>query len=106
MPGRPKATARSSTHWLPTDRSSRWDRRTLTHYLHRSGYFKGYIAQEAIEVGQRVLDKLHEPEAPAAASATADSVDLAESLASLSDLHEKGLLTAEEFSRAKAKLLT
>ena len=75
----------------------------LKHYLYSSGYFKGYHAEEAIEVGQRVRDKLLESGSPLAA---ADPDALAKNLASLSELHERGLLSAEEFTAAKHRLLS
>lgn len=73
------------------------------HYLYSSGYFKGYRAEEAIEVGQRVRDRLLEPDSSPEAI---DSNALSKSLAALTDLHEKGLLSAEEFAAATRRLLS
>lgn len=75
----------------------------LKHHLYSEGYFKGYRAEEAIEVGQRVRDKLLESDSSPVA---ADSDVLAKSLASIADLHERGLLSAEEFTAAKHRLLS
>lgn len=75
----------------------------LKHYLYSSGFFKGYCAEEAIEVGQRVRDTLLESVSP---SAAADLDSAAKNLAVLANLHEKGLLNAEEFTAAKRRLLS
>lgn len=76
---------------------------TYKHTLYRPGYFRGYAPDEAINVGTRVVKKLLEATPQEAPAAT--HTDLAQGLSTLVDLHNKGLLSAEEFSAAKAKLL-
>ncbi|NBW49859.1 MAG: SHOCT domain-containing protein [Betaproteobacteria bacterium] len=75
----------------------------LKHYLYSSGYFKGYLAEEAIEIGQRVRDRLLAPYSPHPA---ADSESLTKNLTRLAELHAKGLLSNDEFSAAKRQLLS
>ncbi len=77
---------------------------TYKHTLYRPGFFRGYLPDQAIEVGTRVVKAILEATQPAPA-ATVHQPDVAQSLATLVDLHSKGLLSADEFVAAKAKLL-
>jgi hypothetical protein len=79
--------------------------------LHANTHFKGYRAQEAEEIGNRLCKLINahiaaarEAEAASAAEPTQPG-GFAEDLASIADLYTKGLLTKDEFEAAKAKLL-
>jgi hypothetical protein len=70
-----------------------------------TGTFENYVvkyreAEHFLATAQGVLAKAHtQPPAPAAALSAADE------LAKLADLHRQGILSAEEFAKAKARLL-
>ena len=80
-------------------------------------YYQSYSnSGEAIEAAnerQRYLDKVYtkngcgelQADAPAPANSTATEQNLSKKLLELNELHEQGILSEEEYSAAKRKLL-
>lgn len=73
------------------------------HTLYKSGSFKGYAPEEAIQVGTKVVKAILAGAQPTAVAPSPP--DLAGGLAALAELHAKGMLTEAEFASAKQRLL-
>ena len=70
-------------------------------YLGGTAIMKGFSAKEA----NRAEKEKEETESQADLEATGQGINLSEELSKLNDLKEKGIISQEEFEKAKNKLL-
>jgi hypothetical protein len=76
-----------------------WDLASKSHGGEKAALSKKFLAEV-----EKVLPSL--PEVVPSNSNPSESTSIAEELKSLKDLHDQGVLSEEEFSRAKDKLLS
>ena len=69
-------------------------------YLGGTAIMKGFSAKEANR-----LEKKEESESQTNLETTGQSINLSEELSKLNDLKEKGIISQEDFEKAKNKLL-
>lgn len=72
----------------------------LEHILFTAGFFKGYGADEALQMAEKVIARIQKT-----ASKPESDAHLIERLSQLGELYERGLLSQLEYDQAKSRLL-